>query len=267
MKKKVWLWFTLMEMLIVIVIIGILAAAILPKITGHLARTRDLQRHMDLNALSTAIIQYKSDKWTLPNRGTFNTYTNYRGSINLAKNIMNHGSCGRPTEESLSFSTLLKPYLMDIPKDPNRKQQIKIHRQPTHKMRSYEGIRWDDRKGGCNHQPGQYLYQAMRKWTERQGESAVLVAKVETPDATNYVLYDKSNRRNYVGGLRNISVYRTDKNTWAFIQTYWPEISEIKLCSSVKKGENADWTLQSNWEYHCTYTDEEQLYYILKIED
>lgn len=49
-------------MLIVIVIIGILAAAILPKITGHLARTRDLQRHMDLNALSTAIMQYKTDQ-------------------------------------------------------------------------------------------------------------------------------------------------------------------------------------------------------------
>ena len=58
--------FTLVEMLIVVIIIGILSAAILPRLTGYMVRTRDLQRHMDLRNIATAIELYKSNKGTLP---------------------------------------------------------------------------------------------------------------------------------------------------------------------------------------------------------
>jgi len=47
--------FTLIEMLIVIVIIGILAAALVPRLVSVQGRARDTKRKTDLNQLSTAI--------------------------------------------------------------------------------------------------------------------------------------------------------------------------------------------------------------------
>lgn len=63
MKKKA---FTLIELLIVIAIIGVLAAALYPTIRDALARGRDAAREGDINNIVTAVETYSSDYGQYP---------------------------------------------------------------------------------------------------------------------------------------------------------------------------------------------------------
>lgn len=54
--------FTLIEMLIVIVIIGILAGALVPRIMNAQYRANDTVRDVKVGQVSTAIDLYKEDK-------------------------------------------------------------------------------------------------------------------------------------------------------------------------------------------------------------
>ena len=58
--------FTLVEMLIVVVIIGILAAAILPRLSGAQAATRDAAREKGLTDLVSGIEMYLAAKGNYP---------------------------------------------------------------------------------------------------------------------------------------------------------------------------------------------------------
>lgn len=63
-------WFTLVEMLIVIVIIWVLAAALIPRLTSVRWRANDVARKADIQQLATAIITYQMDfNWVLPSSG------------------------------------------------------------------------------------------------------------------------------------------------------------------------------------------------------
>ena len=64
--KIVRKWFTLIEMLIVIVIIGILAAALIPRFIGAQAKTRNTARKADLSQINIAITAYQWDNGAYP---------------------------------------------------------------------------------------------------------------------------------------------------------------------------------------------------------
>ena len=58
--------FTLVELMIVIAIIGILAAALFPSLTSYLARGRDTSRVSAIKEISTGIAAFNVDKSTFP---------------------------------------------------------------------------------------------------------------------------------------------------------------------------------------------------------
>ncbi len=58
--------FTLVELIIVIMIIGILAATLLPKVMGAPSKARDAGRQADLNAASTALEMFFADNEAYP---------------------------------------------------------------------------------------------------------------------------------------------------------------------------------------------------------
>lgn len=58
--------FTLIEMLIVVVIIGILATALIPRLQGAQERSRDLTRKADMNTLRNSLEVYMTDNTLYP---------------------------------------------------------------------------------------------------------------------------------------------------------------------------------------------------------
>ncbi len=87
--------FTLIELLIVITIIGILAVALIPRLTGGPARARDAQRQSDLQQIATALEFLSNDK---------GGYTYVSGCVSTAGTVT---------------MTDLSSYLTTVPSDPN----------------------------------------------------------------------------------------------------------------------------------------------------
>ena len=100
--------FTLVEMLIVVVIIGILSSALLPRLQGAQASARDAARKSDLSQLGSAILQYYNNRWEYPDADSWTKASEWQ-----------------MIDVSNIWDKLIKVVeLSSVPTDPNKKNTI-----------------------------------------------------------------------------------------------------------------------------------------------
>jgi type IV pilus assembly protein PilE len=88
--------FTLVELMIVIAIIGVLAAALFPSMTSYLKRSRDAARTAGTKDISTAVGAYYSDKERYPDSD--------QGCANSGQLNANYMPKGLPKDPTSSYN-------------------------------------------------------------------------------------------------------------------------------------------------------------------
>lgn len=105
LKKTSQKGFTIVELLIVIVVIGILAALVLNTFSGVQRRARDSQRQTDVNSIATQLEVYYNDRGGYPLANTITT-GNLRG---LDAGALQPPNSGATSINSVGSAVTTKP--------------------------------------------------------------------------------------------------------------------------------------------------------------
>lgn len=111
--------FTLIELLIVITIIGILAVALVPRITGAPAAARDAARKSNINQISVAMEQYLNDNGGYPHDTDNIDPNDTAGNDGAAICLLTDPATSPITDD-------IKDYMGgSVPKDPQSSKPLK----------------------------------------------------------------------------------------------------------------------------------------------
>ena len=231
MKKNTIKAFTLVEMLIVIVIIGILIASLMPRMQSAQGRARDVARKNDLSQIQTAIITAQQDKWEWPELGSATDVTD----ISKARG-------GLAVDWAL-VTDLQNAGMTQVPTDPNGTNVV-------------TGLKWWTSLTAWKYGYMVTTRNSVKDW------GFVLMAKTEVEGSSNWVVcgvgdtckWEKSDD--------------TGKLTHCWVFSAGVDLKNVKTCSKFEKN---DWGSDDKWcqmassttDDTCYYTDEWQLAYIL----
>ena len=227
MKKNTVKAFTLVEMLIVIVIIGILIASLMPRMQSAQWRARDVARKNDLAQIQTAIITSQQDRGAFPgmvgNTWQDTAWSGYSNASDwmivdhIAKNLQTAG-------------------MSSVPADPNGSN---VNYGLWSTFDSTFGASTDTTDSDWK-----YLYLvAKRNWVDNAWFA--LMAKTEVEWWSNWVVCQTGET-----GL-----------TWWYI-TSETDLASIKLCKKVSQTDTIHTNCQGNDE-ECYYKDTAELRYLL----
>lgn len=128
--------FTLLELLIVIVIIGILALIIVPGLVSGPKRARDAQRKSDLRGVKNALETYYNDNNSYPS----GDYAGLTGQLvtDYIQTIPTDPKSGNPgyTYEPTCASGTCSAYIMTATLENNKDSQIKSGTTNTYEVTS-----------------------------------------------------------------------------------------------------------------------------------
>ena len=223
MKKTVKA-FTLVEMLIVIVIIGILIASLMPRMQTAQGRARDVARKNDLSQIQTAIITSQAD------RGAWPSMKGNGDDANGANNWI---------PVSTIKTQLLNAWMSEVPSDPNG-SNVNFWLWTTASTTTTNN--------------GQYLYMVWkRNWVSNAW--FVLMAKTEVEWSSNWVVC-----KNQTAGNSKLA----DGKGHILSSDDLAELKLCTTVSKVGQGNCAaeGTTCKSNTE-NCCYDETWELRYIL----
>ena len=160
MKKRTVSAFTLVEMLIVIVIIGILIAALMPRMQAAQWRARDVSRKTALSQVQSAIVTSQWDNWEWP----------WECGEGITTNCAEVWMGLSAIEKELTTA-----WMNSVPVDPLKTEDV--------------SWLWNFAAGGVWNETGDYAYMVTtRNWSEKWW--FVLMAKTEVEWWSNWVVCD-----------------------------------------------------------------------------
>jgi len=229
MKKNTIKAFTLVEMLIVIVIIGILIASLMPRMQTAQGRARDVARKNDLSQIQTAIITSQQDKWEWPE------YTAAQAGINIWDNWTDSSTVPQKVAKALVDAGMTQ-----VPSDPNGDNIV-------------SGL-WSANVSW------RYAYMVTKRNSVIDGWF-VLMAKTEVEWGSNWIVCPTDG-----DGVKctptgsGTDATKMVQTCWVFGGSNTVDLKDIVLCTKFNK-----WTTACNMDkaWTCNYTDEGQLRYIL----
>ena len=228
--------FTLVEMLIVIVIIGILIASLMPRMQSAQWRARDVARKNDLAQIQTAIITSQQDKWKYPGMWTDAKIFAYDANGVLATTESSSTDAAVNWLAVAQIAGYLKTaWMTNVPVDPNGSN-------------TFYWV-WTSKS-----KPGEYSYIVTNRNSVNNAWFA-LMAKTEVEWWSNWIVCWEP-----VDSTDKATLKTNLQTKWFIVK--WVDLKDVVTCSSFTKDTSASATCwMSNWA--CTYTDDAQLRYIL----